>query len=504
MDRRKFVKAAALATVPIILKSCDWPQDNTPYSVEVLTDAATGHLVREANSFEQEKAIDVEYLIVGGGVAGMTAAYQLQGRDFLLCELSDRLGGSSSAVEYQGMGISQGAHYDLSYPEGYGEEALAFLEDLGIVAYQPWRSAWGFVEQQHIIAHRRKNRCYAHGEFRKDVLPEGETKDRFLSLLADYKGMMNLPSRLIDGSLRHLNDLTFFDFLKKNIALDESLVTGLDYHMKDDYGAGCRSVSALAGIHYFMCRPYYTEVVELYSPPEGNYRFIANMAKNINQEQLLTQHLVSSIRADKQGFVVEVVDGKRRKKKSVKARKIIYAGQKHALKYIYPEDYRLFAQQESAPWLVVNVVVEGLLPQPAYWQNEMLTHDSSFMGFVDSGSQHTPGSNHRVLTAYYCLPASSRADLLRVEADKGMLAKATLGHISDYFGEDITGKVKQVFIKAMGHAMPIPSPGYLFDDKNQHRSNKALVYAGVDNARLPLFLEAVDSGLEAVKLLKGI
>ena len=55
----------------------------------------------------------------------------------------------------------------------------------------------------------------------------------------------------------------------------------------------------------------------------------------------------------------------------------------------------------------------------------------------------------------------------------------------------------------MGHAMPIPQPNYLFDDKNDKRKHQGLVYAGVDNSRLPLLLEAIDSGLEAVKLLNS-
>jgi len=51
----------------------------------------------------------------------------------------------------------------------------------------------------------------------------------------------------------------------------------------------------------------------------------------------------------------------------------------------------------------------------------------------------------------------------------------------------------------MGHAMPVPKKGYLFDDKNKYRSDKNLVYAGVDNSRLPLFFEALDAGIQAKK-----
>ena len=151
--------------------------------------------------------------------------------------------------------------------------------------------------------------------------------------------------------------------------------------------------------------------------------------------------------------------------------------------------------------MVVNIVIENTIATPAFWQNEMLTNDPSFMGFIDSGAQHSSQSKYRTLSAYYCLPATSRKDLLNVDADKNVIAASTIKHISEYFKEDINNKVVKVYIKVMGHAMPIPTPGYLFNDKNQYRSNKNIVYAGVDNTRLPLFYEAVDSGLEAVKRL---
>ena len=50
----------------------------------------------------------------------------------------------------------------------------------------------------------------------------------------------------------------------------------------------------------------------------------------------------------------------------------------------------------------------------------------------------------------------------------------------------------------MGHAMSIPKINNLFNDKNLHRSEPNMVYAGVDNSRLPLLFEALDSGIQAV------
>ena len=82
----------------------------------------------------------------------------------------------------------------------------------------------------------------------------------------------------------------------------------IDYQMHDDYGAGSRHVSALAGIHYYACRPYYDKKVELFSPPEGNYYFVQKLANELDPTKLKTQHLVRSIKSIQSGFRVEVAD----------------------------------------------------------------------------------------------------------------------------------------------------------------------------------------------------
>ena len=501
MNRRHFIKNSSLLTLPLLLKSCQWNWDTASYPIAVNSDAFTGHLLMKKSAFEKVKISNIETLIVGGGIAGMSAAYSLKHNDFLLCELSNSLGGSSSKEHFDNISFSQGAHYDLAYPDYYGQEVLQLFEELNIITHLPWKNTWSFLDQQHLIAHRRKSHCYVDGNHRKDVLKEGKTKNDFLKLISPYLGKMNLPTRLINKNLHHLNSIDFISFLKKNISLSPEFIRGLDYHMKDDYGSEAANVSALAGIHYFTCRPYYNEIVELFSPPEGNNYFINKMAQQLNKDQLLTEHLVKSIKEDVSGFEVEILDVKQQKIKTLHVKKIIYAGQKHALKYIYPEDYQHFKTNIYAPWMVVNVLTDNELPTPGYWQNEMLTEDKTLMGFVDSNTQHMTSNKYRVFTTYYCLPPKSRNNLINTEKNKTQIAETTVNHLGKYFGKDISPHVLKVHIKAMGHAMAIPTPGFLFNDKNQYRRNKSLVYAGVDNGRLPLLYEAVDSGVMAAKMV---
>ena len=54
--------------------------------------------------------------------------------------------------------------------------------------------------------------------------------------------------------------------------------------MVDDYGSTADQVSALAGVHYYACRPYYTESVELFSPPQGNAYFVQKLLEVLSPE----------------------------------------------------------------------------------------------------------------------------------------------------------------------------------------------------------------------------
>ena len=89
-----------------------------------------------------------------------------------------------------------------------------------------------------------------------------------------------------------------------------------------------------------------------------------------------------------------------------------------------------------------------------------------------------------------------------IEDRKQTFINRTLTYLEKYFEKALKSHVEKVFIKQMGHAMPIPAQGYLFQDANPKRSNPNLVYAGVDNGKLPLLFEAMDSGIEACKELR--
>ncbi len=506
MKRRDFIHISSLSLAALLVEGCEVSEN---FDIEFKNDMSVGHLALESLKYPITHKLQTEYLIVGGGIAGMSAAFKLRDQDFRLFELSDILGGSSSGGVHGNTPLCHGAHYDLSYPSNYGKEALQLLEELGIIQYDQFSDSWKFNDKKYLISKNKESQTFAYGEFRHDVLPDGAEKVAFVELMKSYSGKMPMPTRLIDEDFRKLNNVSFLQWLQQKFSISEEFIEGLDYHMKDDYGAGANTVSALAGIHYFACRPYYTKPVELFSPPEGNYYFIKKIYDNLPKDRIATAHLVKSIREEVDGFEVEVVNAAEKTIALVSCKKIIYAGHKHALKYIFAKDYPIFQKTEYAPWVVVNFVLNSswentayLSDRQAFWQNEIISEDKSLLGFVDSQAQFSTDEAKRVFTVYFCFKSEEREMMSLIGERKQVFVEQTLNHLEKYFDKSLKKYIAKVIIKQMGHAMPIPKPGYLFMDGNKLRSNKNLAYAGVDNGRLPLLFEAVDSGISAVELLK--
>src|SRR5271166_6531439 len=77
------------------------------------------HQVRDGHRFELPSATaKADVVIIGGGVAGLSAAYLLRGKDWLLLEKEDHFGGNAYEEEYHGQIYGTGSAYGYRDDEG--------------------------------------------------------------------------------------------------------------------------------------------------------------------------------------------------------------------------------------------------------------------------------------------------------------------------------------------------------------------------------------------------
>lgn len=497
MNRRGFIQISSVAILPILVGIfSNFDKKKLKYTIKVQSNRKFGHILRHSIHTKPTTEVITDYIIVGGGIAGISAAHALKDERFLLFEGAPRLGGSSASESYKSTRFAMGAHYELAYPNSYGEDVLNLLTHLNVIRYNSEHALHEFIDEQYLINPEHSEQSYVNDKIEDDVLANAKGLAEFKKCLLPFYGEMHLPSRLIDSKYHYLNAISFTDFLNSKFELSADLEHRISYQMLDDWGGTCAEVSALAGIHYYTCRPYDTKDVQLFSAPFGNSYFAEKMIGDLpNLQALHTNTLVKKIVQTQTGVEAEVVD-KEGKVTLVKAKGLVYAGQKHALKYIFETEEQLF-DNTYAPWVVLNIVCKKGIDFTK-WQNDVLTEDLNFLGFVNSKQQHTRSKEFDTFTAYYCFKPEERQHLIDIEAHPDAFVAATIKLIEDKTKTLIEDKVVHVNVNMMGHAMPIAKPNYLtLDNVPEHKNN--IVFAGVDTGRLPLFFEACDSGLQAGK-----
>jgi monoamine oxidase len=86
------------------------------------------HQVRDGHHFDLPAATaKADIVIVGGGVAGLSAAYFLRGKDWLLLEKEDHFGGNAYLEEYDGQPFATGSAYAY-----HGDEGDQLAAELGL------------------------------------------------------------------------------------------------------------------------------------------------------------------------------------------------------------------------------------------------------------------------------------------------------------------------------------------------------------------------------------
>ncbi|MBI5510153.1 MAG: FAD-dependent oxidoreductase [Deltaproteobacteria bacterium] len=452
----------------------------------------------------------VDVLIVGAGVSGLAAAFRLKPRKCTVLERASQIGGTgAAAVSLSGQQFALAAHYECNLSLDFGKEVLDIYRDLGIVEPRPGTNSLGFVDRHHHVDPARSEQAIlTDGTLRTRgwrMFASDPVATRFKDRLLQQAGDFCLPTRLSPERAKDAQRRTFRAWLTaEGFESGTELERSMNILLKSDYGADAALVNAYAGLHYFLCRPYFTTGTETFSPPQGLQYFADKLLAATPGLDLRLETLVVRLVPHADHVEVVALDVGAKRTRRFRARAVVFAAPKKVLKYVYPPDRALFAANRYAAWITVTFELKETFPETELlaWANHVPERSGVHVGF-SWANHHTP-DQPPIITHYLALPPGKLSHFEVLLARPGPVVKRCLELMAVLFGRDLGAITRRVTLQKLGHSMPTPVVGSLFTDPNRHRACPRIAYAGVDTGRLPVLAEAFDSALDAVAAIREV
>ncbi len=493
IGRRKFLQAGSAALLGLTAKA-----ERKIEGSFVNEAAAAGHLLRDRHTFPAPRKTEKHpVVIVGGGIAGLSAAWWMRKRgfrDFVLLEMNEQAGGNARWGENEISAFPWAAHY-VPVPGPQAKYVRELFADLGVLKEH---GQW----EERFLVFAPQERLFSFGRWQEGIEPavgltakDREQFQRIAARFAEYRqsGEFTIPLEIgLSPRFAELDRISFADWLRAD-GFDARLLNWyMNYACRDDYGALARDTSAWAGIHYFASRE--AEEKGPLTWPEGNGWITRRLLERVG-EHVRTGRMVHQIVPSGKGVSVFAGDTQ------YLAEFVIFAAPTFLAPFLIPG----FAKPESlvySPWLTANLTLERWPEsnggEPT-WDSVFL--DSPALGYVDATHQslrtHLDGT---VWTFYWALsdgtPAENRRLLLGT--DWSYWKEAILRDL-ERVHKDIRRCVSRIDIMRMGHAMVRPGVGCIFSEERSRwkRRSGRLLFANSDLSGISIFEEAQYHGIEA-------
>ena len=466
---------------------------------------ALGHQIRDrAPVPSPSREVRIPLVIVGGGIAGLSAAWRLSKRgfrDFVLLEMNDRAGGNARWGENEISAYPWAAHY-VPVPGTKAVYVRELFEELGVLRDGVWdERTLCFAPQERLFLYGKWQEGIepAIGLARRDREQFQRLEDQFAAFRAS--GGFSIPMELgVNRSRRELDTISFADWLASQGIDSRMILWYMNYCCRDDYGAMAAQTSAWAGVHYFSSRA--PEEKGPLTWPEGNGWITKQLLKRVGSF-VRPNEMVRRI--ERQGTKYRVTSQGAR----YIADAVIYAAPTFLAPYLI-EGFGPLKGFEYSPWLTANLTL-GRPPRGAgtderAWDN--VVADSPTLGYVDATHQTLRTHvDQTVWTFYWALaegsPAANRRLLL--EKDWQYWSEAILRDL-ERVHPDIRECVLRIDIMRMGHAMPRPSVGAIFEPTRRSLAHARgrLLFANADISGFSIFEEAQFRGVEAAQQILGV
>lgn len=534
MQRRDFLKTgislAAISSLPAsgLAKGSEWMNANMPddWPIARLKDSENNSIDFNGDDINRPHdafwnidgyiakkggeppsiSEDLDVVVVGGGVAGLSTAYYLRDKKIAVLEMDFRLGGNSKGEAYKNAMYSTGAAYfvepDQQAPLGH------LLTELGV-----WNDARRESSDHTTVLYDNK----FTSPFWKGATDKAATEQfkKVFTRLAEIGAEADFD---YNGELaRTVDHLTFEQWLKKEFGDVHPHL--LEYFQLYGWSSFCGSTDELSAYQYlgFIC----AETGNLMAYPGGNAYVVHKMAQAIRKsagtKSLRAGAIVLRVTTEGDSAVVLYEDAMGNLKK-IRTKKVVMACQKFVARRIIPEmpkeQFDAIGQLMYRAYLVGNIITKKPFQSPSYElyclrgqvppsPTPMRRGDRSFTDICYGTWAQQEKVDHSVLTLYHGIPYDGARQFLFNPASHDKYKTRYLTDVEPVLKtmnltlDDVHG----IRLTRWGHSLPLAQAGLIQKGIPQKAStsiNNVIHFANQDNWANPCFETAHHCALEAV------
>lgn len=302
---------------------------------------------------------DHEVVVVGGGIAGLTAAYALRDRRPLLLEQDSAFGGNSKGESVGPSVYSIGAAYIVAPKPG--SPVARFLAELGLGPH-----ARGENSSETTVF---MNNRFAKGFWQAVTDPAARSSfDRFFRILVDFNHRFEASSG-DEPWIMDLDKMTFQQWLNASVgSLHPHLHEYLQLYAWSSFTASLDEISA-----YQMLEFIASETGTLVAFPGGNaaiaQALYGRLRSSLGAGQVRSRSLVLRVQPEADHVLVSYLDPEGRLR-TVRARTVVCAAPKFVAKHLVqgvpPEQARAMNSISYRGYVVANLILDQRVSSPSY------------------------------------------------------------------------------------------------------------------------------------------
>ena len=530
--RREILKA--FLGLPLAAAACRNTSPENNFDGEIVGASNNiGHILREKRNFEVpgQNWQKTKVAIIGGGIAGLTAAWKFKREnfsDFVLLELENRIGGTSASGESKLVNYPWGAHY-LPVPFKENTELIGLLDEMSLIESRDDEDNLLIPEQ--FLTRDPEERIFYKGRWYEGLyLNAGASEEdlrqfgkfqKEIDYWADWRDAVGKRAFVVpvencstDAEVLQLDKISFAEWLSRKGLTSERLIWYCNYACRDDYGLRLSQTSAWAGLFYFCSRVPQSGVESqpFLTFPEGNGRFVKHFVSK-TKGNIKSSNLVIELIPKETGVDVIYLDTKTNQINGLRAERAIFSAPLFTARYLI----RGFGENPSFnpnefqhnAWFVANLFLKDRPKNkfardfPLSWDNVL--YESPSLGYVVATHQKGIDYGETILTYYYPMATENlRAGMQQLLAlDWKELADICLSDLEQAH-ENIREITTRIDIMRWGHAMISPRTNFMWSGERE-KANKPfrnIHFAHSDLGGIAIFEEAFHHGLRAAEQIK--